>query len=297
MAGKNTTASPARRLPKNALNRVIIGQSFAEYDRTLFRPGVYVETPALNAALDASRSKCFFVGRRGTGKTAIARYLLDKNPRSTVEILPQVFSTLTPIIDVEKARNPRHQYFRSLVSSFKRAIQDEVLSAWGRFKLAPKHESDPILRREKRHCEEFDFDIRTMAFVEQMFRHLEQNDQRAWARQFKIPGELTKQMEAIQSGPACYFTLLIDRIDESWDGSIAAVILLTALMHACVELCATNSCVRPLLFLRENIFERVREIDNEFARLETCVVSMDWTRELLLEVKALTVCNFLLRGH
>ena len=35
--------------------------------------------------------------------------------------------------------------------------------------------------------------------------------------------------------------------------------------------------------LRENIFDRVRQLDNEFSPLETSVVSLDWTRELLLE--------------
>ena len=57
-----------------------------------------------------------------------------------------------------------------------------------------------------------------------------------------------------------------------------------ALMHACVEQSSQSELIRPLLFLRENIFERVRQIDNEFSRLETCVVSLDWTRELLLEL-------------
>jgi hypothetical protein len=272
------------RLPKDALTRINLGQSFAEYDQILNRPGIFVETPALRAALDPARSKCFFVGRRGTGKTAIARYLCDRFPRTTLEILPELFSTLTPLIEVEKAKDPRRQYFRSLSSSFKRALQDEVLRAWSELHLAPKHESNTALGREKRHCEEPDFDIRSMAFIEQMIGHLERNDQKAWARQAKIPAELTKQMEQLQSGPACQFTILIDRVDESWDGSDEAVILLMALMHACVELCATDICVRPLIFLRENIFERVRELDFEFARLETCVVSMDWTQELLLEM-------------
>jgi hypothetical protein len=55
-------------------------------------------------------------------------------------------------------------------------------------------------------------------------------------------------------------------------------------MRACVELSASTEFMRPLLFLRENIFDRVRQIDNEFARLETCVVSLEWTRELLVEL-------------
>ncbi len=57
-----------------------------------------------------------------------------------------------------------------------------------------------------------------------------------------------------------------------------------ALMHACVELAGAVKCVRPMLFLRENIYERVRAIDPEFTRIETCVVSLDWTKEQLLEM-------------
>ena len=79
-------------------------------------------------------------------------------------------------------------------------------------------------------------------------------------------------------------TVVLDRIDESWDGTDSSVVLVMALMHACVELTATSRAIRPLVFLRENVFERVRELDREYARLETFVVALDWTRELLLEM-------------
>jgi len=54
-------------------------------------------------------------------------------------------------------------------------------------------------------------------------------------------------------------------------------------MHACVELTSASDCIRAMLFLRENIFERVRTMDNEFGRLQTFVVSLEWSRELLIE--------------
>ena len=56
-----------------------------------------------------------------------------------------------------------------------------------------------------------------------------------------------------------------------------------ALMHACIELVGVQS-IRPLTFLRENVFEKVRILDKEFSRLETFVVSLEWTQELLLEL-------------
>jgi hypothetical protein len=56
------------------------------------------------------------------------------------------------------------------------------------------------------------------------------------------------------------------------------------MMHACVEINSHNQGIRVLMFLRENIFERVRVMDTEFARLETCVVGLDWSEEQLLEM-------------
>jgi hypothetical protein len=90
-------------------------------------------------------------------------------------------------------------------------------------------------------------------------------------------------MDAIANGKVNDFTLLIDRIDDAWDGSDKAVVLVMALMHACVELVNVRS-IKPLVFIRENVFEKVRVLDKEFSRLETFAVSLDWTRELLLEM-------------
>jgi len=275
--------SPVR-LPKDALTKINLGNSFAEYDKVLTKPGVFVETPAIQAAQDATRAKCFFVGRRGTGKTAITYYLRTKFERTTISILPQIFSSFSGLFDIDDVRDPRKQPFKSLVSSFKRALQDEILLEWNKRKLLTFKDYSGTLGRERNNIENFDFDLRIMTFAEELFNCLNNNNQKEWVRLSKRSGELTKEMNELAQGPAWEFTILIDRIDESWDGSDEAGLLLMALMHACVELGASDACVRPLLFLRENIFERVREVDNEFSRLETCVVSMDWTEEQLLEL-------------
>jgi hypothetical protein len=90
--------------------------------------------------------------------------------------------------------------------------------------------------------------------------------------------------DEMHEGPKWEFLLLIDRIDDTWNGSDIAVVLLTALMHAILEVAASSQTVQPILFLRENLFQRVRQIDSEFSRLETAVVSLDWTQELLIEM-------------
>lgn len=270
-------------LPKNALLRVNLGQAFAEYDKVLKKPGVFVETPALIAASDISRSKCFFVGRRGTGKTAITFYLGSKK-QNVINIHPQLFASLGDLLNPDELRDTRQKPFHSLVACFRRAILDEVIGAWVHRRLTEYDRFPSRLRAERNFIEDFDFDTRMLTLVEQVFDCLANKDERGWSKQLSRAKEVGKLMDEMREGPAWDFIVAIDRIDDTWNGSDTAVVLLMALMHACVELAAASETVHPLLFLRENLFQRVRQIDNEFTRIETADVSLDWTEELLVEM-------------
>jgi hypothetical protein len=140
-------------LPKGAIARVNLGQSFAEYDKVLERTNVYVETPAIRAALDTSRAKCFFVGRRGTGKTAITFYLERSAPKYTVLLLPQLMTPIEKFYSPAEMQDIHQRPFKSLVSSFKRAILDEAISEWikrGSFSYASLDYSLILLAKEER---------------------------------------------------------------------------------------------------------------------------------------------------
>lgn len=283
-APKPQSDNAVARLPKNTLSRISIGQSFAEYDRVLFKPNVFVETSAIRAALDSSRSKCFFVGRRGTGKTAITYFLSMKNSKTSLQLLPQIFAPLGRFFKLDDLSDIRQRHFKSLVTCFRRAMQDEVLKEWIHLGMLSYKRASPLITRERNYIDDMDFDFRLVTFVEEIFGALDESNDKEWLRQINRAKEIGNEMDKLREGWAWDFSLLIDRIDESWDGSDEAVVLLMALMHACVELTASIDCVRPLLFLRENIFERVRAIDKEFSRLETFVVSLDWSKPLLLEL-------------
>jgi hypothetical protein len=271
------------RLPKNSLKGLSLGQSFAEYDRLLERPNVFVETPALRAAVDPQHSKCFFVGRRGTGKTAISLHL-ERTKKNTVLLLPQLFAPLEKFFSAEEMLDVHQRPFKTLVTSFKRALLHEVLISWKRRGLFSFDRASAIVTRERNFLEDYDCDLRILTFIEEGFEALNSEQDRDWLRTINRSKDLANEVQRLWDKAYGETVVLIDRIDESWDGSDKAVVLLMALMHAAVELTSGFDFIRPLIFLRENVFERVRLIDKEFARLETFVVALDWTRELLLEL-------------
>ena len=268
-------------LPKDALRKASVGQSFAEYDLIRSYPALFVETPAMRAALDPNRPKSFFVGRRGTGKTAATFYLQSKNARNTLFLIPQLLSAADEYIPTEWSPDVHQEPFKTLVCGFKRAILDEVLGVWLRQGLfRPKTAS--AITREKNEIEQFEFDLRLLNFISEGFGSLGTNP-KEWLKFVNKPKQLADEMSAEATTQRHNFTVLIDRLDDSWNGSDKAVVLIMALMHACIELNATVPCVQPLVFIRENVFEKVRSMDRESARLETAVVSLEWTREMLRE--------------
>ena len=276
-------APSQRRLPKNALQRVNLGKSFAEYDTLLSDQSVFVRTPPIEAALDPALACCFFVGRRGTGKTAITLFLEQKVPNALL-LLPRLFAPDQERFAAAAYRDTRQRPFRSLVEAFQRALLTEAVSNWLRLSLIGRESLPDEVNQYRSLIEQHAFDSRLLLYMEEILRPLAEKRDRPWLKQIGRSKDLAHCMDTEFSNPKFRTVLLIDRIDEAWDGSDRAVAFLMAMMHACVELTAYSDVVRPLLFVRENIFERVRQLDNEFARLETSVVSLDWSPELLREL-------------
>lgn len=196
------------------------------------------------------------------------------------------------------------QPFKSLVASFKRAILDEVIKFWiQRGVFGYRNNTPEALTRERNLIDDFDFDVRLLDIAEDTLEALWKNQDKEWLKNINRWKDINHAIDIAVGSPGEHrVVVLIDRIDESWDGSDKAVILLMALMHACIELSTATEYVKPLLFLRENVFERVRLMDTEFTRLETFVTSLDWTREILVELverrlNLPLIAKFSLRGE
>ncbi len=271
---------PGVRLPRNALARLNIGQSFAEYDDpALSDPYVYVQTPAISSATDPDSGKYFFVGRRGTGKTALRIYCEEQLRHSRV-IVPEIFSPTSAIFELDLFDSTKKGPFRSLVSVMKRTLIDELLLLWE--ESHSRRDLPKDLGEELNGCQD-DFDERTLKYIAEAARVVRYGDDASIAALNQPTKTLTNLCKFIERGNADYL-LLIDSIDDFWDGSDLALIYLTAFIHACLEVSTQIPWARAILLLRENIFERVRARDPESSRVETSLIGLDWTDHQLLEL-------------
>lgn len=270
------------KLPRDAIRKINIGQSFAEYDAALDDPSIYVHTPALAAASDPASGKVFFVGRRGTGKTAIRRYC-EINGGETKVIVPEIFSPSSTLQEVEILKNMKQKPFRSLVSAFRRALQIEVVSIW--MESYTSRVMIPLeVQQELDVFAGLDFDLRCLHAISRISGALADGDDERWLRENKVAKQVAEGLKKMWSHVLTTQTVLIDSIDDYWEGSDEGLVYLTAFMHACQEVSTQVPKARTILFLRENIFERVRALDTESSRIETAVVGMEWTERQLLEV-------------
>ncbi len=69
---------PKIQLPRDALSRIRIGHSFAEYDLVRNNPWLFVLTPTIASALEyEQRSKMLLRWEAGVGKTALT-YIINQ---------------------------------------------------------------------------------------------------------------------------------------------------------------------------------------------------------------------------
>ncbi len=188
---------PKIRLPKDALAKIDIGQSFAEYDLIRTKPDAFVRTPAINAAFDSSHSKCFFVGRRGTGKTAITYYLVATQ-KNALQLIPQIFDIIHLPVAISEFKDTRQRPFKSLVCCFQRALLDEVVAKWIELNMFKFSDKSPVLAKERNLIEDINFDFRMIRLVEDIFDALKNPNQKEWLRQINRVKEIENEINKMR---------------------------------------------------------------------------------------------------
>jgi hypothetical protein len=196
-------------LPKDALQRIQIGQSFAEYDLVREDPNVFVSTPASLVATQLENKKCFFIGRRGSGKTAIAYHILSKNRRA-ISLVPQIFDLVQLPLAHEEFHDTRQRPFKSLVCAFERALLGELVKNWVYHHTWQFSDSYPSFNKERGLIESCDFDTRVINLVDEIFEAFSNRNEKLWLRQIRRAEELISEVNSIRENANFDFVFLIE---------------------------------------------------------------------------------------
>src|SRR5262249_3930708 len=151
----------------------------------------------------------------------------------------------------------RQRPFHILVQVFKHALALEAVGRWVFVGAVSKHALPEALNREKNRIEQLDFDSRVLDIFEEIEPTLGFGQDKQLLKCTRKLYNILGEIEHLPNTGRWPVKIVIDKVDDDWDGADESVVALMALMHACVELTAALKNIRPLLFLRENIFERV----------------------------------------
>jgi integrase len=179
---------------------------------------VPVETPEIRSARDIDAGKTFYIGRRGTGKTAITFFLREKYPKNTLILLPKLLSSADAFVSSDWDQRVRQKPFNTLVSSFVRAILDEAVAEWRRQGLFTFRSADGSeITRKRNNIEQFEFDLRLLNFIDEGFGYLKTGNSKDWLRFRNRPEKIAGEISAECGGQTrLQQFILIDRLDHTF---------------------------------------------------------------------------------
>jgi hypothetical protein len=268
-----------------------LGDLRAEADRLLAQS--FLETPDYTMLL-ATTERFIVVGRRGTGKSALflmfTKYWSNDKHCSLIRWSPEEDQVL--------GLRPVFRHFGEAFTPIKAACKTATeaallldflgaLSAHYKFHKSPS--ADYVFSRL--HAWKQSGQDTTERLRRTIQSHLA--DDQAPELQVANLGhalELQKLRDALHdaleaTGQTC--VLLVDRLDEGYQADTLGTAIIDGIIHAISSLKTRFPSLKPVLFVRDNIFRSVERDDPDFSRsIEGQYVRLHWDDQLLLALVA-----------
>lgn len=291
------------------LSDVDFGHGTAELESHLKE--YFLETESYQRVFDGRRS--IVIGRKGTGKTALAKYF-SENENPSFQYVVRIEASHSTYVKVDENLRSYTSQIKNLDSSFKMGwLFTAVLSLVERL----SHEKRMYVTKDERNLYKFakahymytaDDPISSIAgYVFNWIRHLKsvgpvtregyQMEQNVIFDEPRLLKLLTSAIERINNQGRTVF-LFFDKLDERWDGSELYISFLQGLLLAIKDIKATGLNVRPVILLRDDIFDDVTKTFQHIDHYRMEIERIKWDEESLLELIALRIRKSLeLRGN
>jgi hypothetical protein len=271
----------------------VLGDLRAEYDHTMLK-SAFLETADYKTLIDTT-DRPIVVGRRGTGKSALA-YRLEQHWRSASRVETIVLApTEDQIIGLRSLMPEFYGSKYSLIragarSAWRYALLAEAALALTRHYRFERVSSPEFLHRHGAGWAALggDLSMRLRRKLLEVGLHID-----ATTRISEIPTllELNQLQDAVDLALHDIkhdFVFLIDRVDEGYEPDELGVALVDALVLAAVDINTRLANARVTLFLRDNMARAVEQKDPDYSRdIEGQVLRLHWEEAQLFAL----VCN------
>ena len=276
-----------RSLRPNAL-----GDITAENDHRMLG-SAFVPTADFRTLIE-SDDRTVVVGRRGTGKSALY-YQLQKHWASDRKVVVLSFSPEdAEIIGFRSLLKPFSSSFNLARASTRLlwhyAMLMEISSnIAGNYKLCHLLTNDEILDKHLKKWKLISGNFLTKcratakAYLSSTFPEEAVGD---------LPGNLDlnhieAKVVSILEQADKRFVILMDRLDEGYEPDLIGIGIITGLVYASIELNKRSDKIRPVIFLRDNIYRALAKEDPDYSRnVEGQVMRLHWDWAQLLQLAA-----------
>jgi Cdc6-like AAA superfamily ATPase len=291
------------------LKEIDFGRDVAEFDRHL--ADFFLETDAYDQVKCGNKS--LFIGRKGTGKTAILKYSVDTENKSREYAIP-IEATHSTYVKIDENLRSFTSQIKNIDSSFKLAWLFTTLLA-----LVDRLTKESIVAITKEERELYDFAkdnlnyhvgdpisaiagyasawIKNLKSIGPVEREVVSNAKQIIFDEARVIQLIRASIDRINKKGRRVF-LLYDRLDDRWDGSALYKAFLQGLLLASKDLKATGLDVAPVVFLRDEIFEEIARDFQHIDHYRMEIQRIEWDEQSLVELLALRIKSSLnKKGH
>ncbi|MFC2973845.1 P-loop ATPase, Sll1717 family [Azotobacter bryophylli] len=267
-----------------------LGDTTAENDGRMLSDA-FIETADFRTLIE-SDDRTVVVGRRGTGKSALFINLKKYWERDKKVITLSFSPEDTEIIGFRSLLRPFAGSFNLARAATRMLWRYAMLMEManyiaGHYKLSSLIERDELLSRHLTHWNESrgPFLTKCRAIAK---RFLSPDSPEEAIGDLPINLDLTTVEERVLNlfkKAERRVVILMDRLDEGYEPDAIGIGIIAGLAYAAIELNQKSDLVRPIIFLRDNIFRALAKEDPDYSRnIEGQAIRLhwDWAQLLLL---------------
>lgn len=265
----------------------VLGDLRAEADEDMLNRA-FLETADYRTLIETS-DRTVVVGRRGTGKSALtaqlARHWGLENLTAVIKISPEEHQTIGIRPQIGLFGDTFTKIRAGARLAWRYALMMEAASRLASIAKFHNTKGFQFLRERVEVWSDCGSDIvdRYNETLKKVVDHNSTHESRIGGLSKSL--DLTKVESALTEACLTSSTravFLIDRLDEGYEPDDKGTALIDGLVQAAIDLKTSNPQVKPIIFLRDNIFRAVQMLDPDYSRnIEGHVLRLHWDEESL----------------